>query len=255
MPSEINRRQAVAAIALATAGAQSFVRAGTAPRFESATALEGELKLPDLPFAFDALEPVIDAETMKIHHGKHHKAYVDNANAALKGTPLEGMAPDKIIVSLASAPDAKRNAIRNNVGGHVNHTLFWESMSPPTPGRARQPGGILGDAITAAFGSFDAKGGFKEQFIAAATGRFGSGWAWLVVRDGKLAICSTANQDNPVMGEAIAGASGTPILGLDVWEHAYYLKYRNLRKDYAEAWWEVVNWARVTDRFAMVAPR
>lgn len=205
------------------------------------------LTLPDLPYAAESLEPFIDAQTMGIHHGKHHGAYVTNANKALEGTPFADRTGAELIRTLAELPDDKRAAIRNNAGGHVNHSMFWESMSPAGRGGGGVPTGELGSAIVAAFGSFDA---FKEKFAAAGAGRFGSGWAWLVVNGGRLEICSTANQDNPVMGRAIAGCEGTPILGLDVWEHAYYLKYQNRRADYIGAWWNVVNWSKVAEWFA-----
>lgn len=205
------------------------------------------LTLPDLPYPAESLEPFIDAQTMGIHHGKHHAAYVTNANKALEGTSFAGQTADQLIRNLAALPDDKRGPIRNNAGGHVNHSMFWESMAPAGKGGGGTPAGELATAINAAFGSFDA---FKEKFAAAATGRFGSGWAWLVVNGGKLEICSTANQDNPVMGRAIAGCEGTPLLGLDVWEHAYYLKYQNRRADYIGAWWNVVNWSKVGQWFA-----
>lgn len=197
--------------------------------------------LPPLAFAPNALEPHIDAATMEIHHGKHHQAYVTNANKALEGHALANADPVDVIKKLAEVPDDKRNAVRNNAGGHVNHSMFWELLAPPGKGGGT-PGGSIGPAITAAFGSFDA---FKEKFAAAATGRFGSGWVWLVLNAGKLEICSTPNQDNPLMGKAVAGCEGTPVLGLDVWEHAYYLKYQNRRPDYVSAWWNVVNWGQV----------
>lgn len=203
--------------------------------------------LPPLPYPKDALEPHIDAATMEIHHGKHHNAYVTNANNALAGTPWADADPVKVIQSLGEIPDDKRAAVRNNAGGHVNHSMFWALMSPPGQGGGGAPSGPLASAIEAAFGSFDA---FKTQFADAAAKRFGSGWAWLVVDAGALKICSTANQDNPLMGQAIAGCAGTPILGLDVWEHAYYLKYQNRRPDYVAAWWSVVNWPAVSERFA-----
>ncbi len=203
--------------------------------------------LPPLPYPKDALEPHIDAATMEIHHGKHHNAYVTNANAALAGTPWADADPVKVIQSLSQIPDDKRPAVRNNAGGHVNHSMFWTLMAPAGHGGGGAPSGPLATAINAAFGAFDT---FKTQFADAAAKRFGSGWAWLVVDGGSLKICSTANQDNPLMGQAIAGCSGTPILGLDVWEHAYYLKYQNRRPDYVAAWWSVVNWSAVADRFA-----
>jgi Fe-Mn family superoxide dismutase len=208
--------------------------------------------LPDLPYAFDALEPHIDAMTMQIHHGKHHKAYVDNANKALEGHALASAEPEEVIRRLAEIPEEKRSAVRNNAGGHVNHSMFWRIMAPPGKGGGGQPTGVLADAIKAAFGSFEA---FKEKFQSAGLGRFGSGWVWLVVNGGRLEVVSTANQDNPLMGKGIAGCEGTPILGCDVWEHAYYLKYQNRRADYLSAWWNVVNWAEVSGRFARAGGR
>lgn len=206
--------------------------------------------LPALPYAPEALEPHIDAKTMTIHHGKHHAAYVTNGNKALEGHPFADLDPVEVIKRLAEVPDDKRNAVRNNVGGHVNHSMFWELMTATGSGGA--PSGDLAAAINTAFGSFDS---FKEKFAAACTGRFGSGWAWLVVNGGKLEICSTANQDNPLMGKAIAGCEGTPILGLDVWEHAYYLNYQNRRPDYVTAWWNVVNWTKVAALFSKATAR
>jgi len=199
--------------------------------------------LPNLPYAFDALEPHIDAKTMEIHHGKHHNAYVTNLNKALEGkTDLEALSLEKLISKISSLPENIRTAVRNNGGGHYNHSMFWTIMGPKAGG---QPSGDLAKAINQNFGSFDA---FKEKFTAAATGRFGSGWAWLCVVDGdKLAIGSTPNQDNPTMD--VAEFKGTPILGLDVWEHAYYLKYQNRRPDYIAAFWNVVNWNAVAQRF------
>lgn len=202
------------------------------------------LTLPALPYAPDALEPHIDAATMNIHHGKHHQAYVTNANKALEGTAFADKSADELVRMLAALPDDKRGPVRNNAGGHVNHSMFWELMAPA--GSGGQPGAELAADISATFGSFDV---FKEKFAAAGTGRFGSGWAWLVVNGGKLEICSTANQDNPIMGKAIAGCDGTPILGCDVWEHAYYLKYQNRRPDYLTAWWNVVNWTKVNQLY------
>ncbi len=201
--------------------------------------------LPPLPYPSNALEPAIDAKTMEIHHGKHHKAYVDNANKALEGTPWADKDPVEVIKALKELPDDKRGPVRNNAGGHVNHSMFWSVLT--SPGKGGTPTGPLADAINAAFGSLD---GLKEKFNAAAVGRFGSGWAWLCVKGGKLEICSTANQDNPLMGESVAGCGGTPILGLDVWEHAYYLNYQNRRADYAAAFWSIVNWAKVAENFA-----
>lgn len=193
-------------------------------------------ELPNLPYAYDALEPYIDARTMEIHHTKHHNAYITNLNAAIAGTDFEGKSIEEILKTCKDTP-----AVRNNGGGYWNHNLFWEIMGPNAGGN---PTGELGDAINAAFGSFDA---FKEDFAKAAATRFGSGWAWLCVVDGHLHICSTANQDNPLMGE---GCSGTPILGLDVWEHAYYLHYQNRRPDYIQAFFNVINWDVVAKKFA-----
>ena len=196
--------------------------------------------LPALPYANDALEPHIDARTMEIHHGKHHQAYITNLNNALASHPdLEYKSADALVRDLAAVPDAIRTAVRNNAGGHVNHSFFWSILSP---GKGGLPSGPLAAAIDATFGSFD---NFKTEFAKAATTRFGSGWAWLVVLDGKLAVSSTANQDSPIMGKAVAGCEGTPILGLDVWEHAYYLHYQNRRPDYISAFWNVVNWDAV----------
>ncbi len=198
--------------------------------------------LPALPYAYNALEPHIDARTMEIHHTKHHQAYINNVNAAIAGTPAESKSVEDLIKDLDAIPADKRTAVRNNGGGHANHSLFWTIMGPNKGGA---PSGELASAIEAAFGSFDA---MKEKFAAAATTRFGSGWAWLIVDGGKLKIGSTANQDSPLMGEAVAGVSGTPILGLDVWEHAYYLNYQNRRPDYIGAFWNVVDWNAVAAR-------
>jgi Fe-Mn family superoxide dismutase len=197
--------------------------------------------LPPLPYAFDALEPSIDAQTMQIHHGKHHQAYVNNLNAALEKAPdAANKGLDDLLASLNTVPEAVRTAVRNNGGGHWNHTFFWQIMAPNAGG---EPSGALAAAIERTFGDF-AK--FKEQFNAAGVGRFGSGWAWLV-RDGNgLAITSTPNQDNPLMDGKKAG---DVLLGVDVWEHAYYLKYQNRRPDYLNAWWNVVNWREVEKRF------
>jgi superoxide dismutase, Fe-Mn family len=197
-------------------------------------------ELPALPYAKDALEPHIDAMTMEIHHGKHHAAYVANLNKAIAGNiALETKSLDALISDLGFVPDNIRGAVRNNGGGHWNHSLFWKLMAPKAGGA---PVGKLADDLKGAFGGFDA---FKEKLEAAGVGRFGSGWAWLVVNAGRLEVVSTANQDNPLMGKAIAGCDGKPILGVDVWEHAYYLKYQNRRADYLKAWWNVVNWAEV----------
>ncbi len=198
--------------------------------------------LPALPYA---PKPHIDARTMEIHHGKHQQAYITNLNNALAGNAeLEAKSADELIRNLSAVPDAIRGAVRNNGGGHVNHTFFWNSIAS---GGGGAPAGKLADAINAAFGSFD---NFKTEFAKAGTTRFGSGWAWLVVKDGKLAVCSTANQDSPLMGTAVAGCEGTPILALDVWEHAYYLNYQNRRPDYITAFWNVVNWEAVAANFA-----
>ena len=193
-------------------------------------------ELPKLPYAYDALEPHIDARTMEIHHSKHHNGYTNNLNNAIAGTDFEGKSIEDILTSCADNP-----AVRNNGGGFWNHSLFWEVMSPNGGG---EPTGELADAINAAFGSF---GDFKDAFSKAAATRFGSGWAWLCVVDGKVEVCSTPNQDNPLMG---LGCSGTPILGLDVWEHAYYLNYQNRRPDYINAFFSVVNWDKVSANFA-----
>lgn len=192
-------------------------------------------ELPKLPYAYDALEPHIDAQTMEIHHSKHHNGYTTKLNAAIEGTEFAGKSIEEILKSCKNSP-----AVRNNGGGFWNHSLFWEVMGPNGGG---QPSGELADAINSAFGSFDA---FKEAFSQAAATRFGSGWAWLCVNGGKLEVCSTANQDNPLMDE---GCGGTPILGLDVWEHAYYLKYQNRRPDYINAFFNVINWDKVAENF------
>lgn len=201
-------------------------------------------QLPDLGYSNDALEPHIDAKTMEIHHDKHHNAYVSKVNAAIEGTDLGSNSIEELVASLSEVPDAKRAAVRNNGGGHANHSLFWKVIAP---GGASEPSGDLAEAINSTFGSLDA---FKEEFGNAGATQFGSGWAWLMVKDGKLAVCSTANQDTPLMGEEVAGCSGTPILGLDVWEHAYYLNYQNRRPDYISAFWNVVNWDVVAANYA-----
>ena len=200
--------------------------------------------LPDLAYDYNALEPHIDARTMEIHHSKHHQGYVNNVNGAIDGTSLADKSVDDLISDLASVPDEIRGAVRNNGGGHANHSLFWTVMSPSGGG---MPSGDLAAAIDSDLGGFDK---FQEAFSKAAATRFGSGWAWLVVNDGKLSVGSTANQDNPLMGEAVAGIAGTPILGLDVWEHAYYLNYQNRRPDYVKAFFEVINWDEVARRYA-----
>ena len=201
--------------------------------------------LPELPYAHDALEPVIDSTTMQIHHGKHHNAYVTNLNKAAEGLRVPGDI-NALISDLGSIPQDKRAAVRNNGGGHANHSLFWPILRPQGSGDG--PSGELASAIDSAFGSFDA---FKEQFGTAGVTRFGSGWAWLGVQDGTtLCVCSTPNQDNPLMGPDIVDCPCVPILGLDVWEHAYYLNYQNRRPDYIAAFWEVVNWPQVAANYA-----
>ena len=200
-------------------------------------------ELPPLPYAADALEPHFDKLTMEIHHGRHHKAYVDNLNKAIAGNAaLEAKSLEALIGDLASVPDAIRGPVRNNGGGHWNHSFFWTILAPNAGGA---PTGTLADAINAAFGSFAE---FQAKFEAAGLGRFGSGWVWLVSHEGKLAIVSTPNQDNPLQGKAISGVEGKVILGVDVWEHAYYLKYQNKRADYLKAFWNLVNWPVVAAR-------
>ncbi len=202
--------------------------------------------LPELTYAKDALEPHIDARTMEIHHGKHHQTYITNLNNALEGhTDLSSKSIEALISDLTSVPENIRTAVRNNGGGHYNHSLFWKVIGPDAGGT---PSGDLAAAIDTAFGSFDA---FKEQFAKAATTRFGSGWAWLCAdKEGKLCVCSTANQDTPLMGENFGGCGCTPLLGLDVWEHAYYLNYQNRRPDYISAFWNVVNWDAVAANYS-----
>ena len=198
-------------------------------------------KLPELPYAYDALAPHIDARTMEIHHGKHHNGYTNKLNAAIAGTDLEGKSIEDILANVSK----HSGGVRNNGGGFYNHSLFWAVMSPKGGGT---PSGKIGDAINETFGSFEA---FKDKFAAAAKTRFGSGWAWLCVNgEGKLEVCSTPNQDNPLMDVDTAGCKGTPILGLDVWEHAYYLNYQNRRPDYVEAFFNVINWEEVSKRYA-----
>ncbi|WP_067931888.1 superoxide dismutase [Alicyclobacillus kakegawensis] len=195
-------------------------------------------QLPPLPYAFNALEPHIDALTMEIHHDRHHGTYVNNLNAALEGhSDLQAKSIEDLLADINSVPESIRTAVRNNGGGHANHSLFWQILSPNGGG---QPTGAVADAINQTFGSFEK---FKDEFSKAAAGRFGSGWAWLVVNNGKLEIISTPNQDSPLM------EGKTPILGLDVWEHAYYLKYQNKRPDYIAAFWNIVNWAEVNRRY------
>jgi Fe-Mn family superoxide dismutase len=197
--------------------------------------------VPPLPYDYNALEPTIDEATMKLHHDKHHQAYVDNANKALDGTEWADKDVVEVLKNLGSLPSDKQGPVRNNAGGHYNHSLFWEWMAP---GQGGEPDGALGDAITSAFGSFD---DFKDQFKAAGVGRFGSGWAWLIHDGSGLAIVSTPNQDNPVSD------GKTPLLGIDVWEHAYYLNYQNKRPAYIDAWWDVVNWPKVAEGFSSVS--
>jgi Fe-Mn family superoxide dismutase len=198
-------------------------------------------EVPPLPYDYNALEPTIDDATMHLHHDKHHQAYVDKVNAALEGTEWADSPIEDVLRNLGQIPDAKRNAVRNNGGGHYNHSLFWEWMSPDGGG---QPDGPLADAINSAFGSFD---DFKGKVKEAGVNQFGSGWAWLVHDGSGLAVVSTPNQDSPI------SAGKTPLLGVDVWEHAYYLKYQNRRPDYIDAWWNVVNWPKVADGFAAVS--
>ena len=199
-----------------------------------------KLILPELEYGYDALEPYIDEQTMKLHHDKHHKAYVDKAVAALKDTPLEDASVEEILANIDSLPEDRRTPVRNNVGGHANHSLFWRIMGPPT---GSSPAGSLADALTESFGG---EAQFREQFAKAATGVFGSGWAWLVADASGLRITTSPNQDSPLMW------GDTPILGLDVWEHAYYLNYQNRRPEYIEAWWNVVNWERASEQFEAV---
>jgi superoxide dismutase, Fe-Mn family len=210
----------------------------------SATSAQGaaphmSFTLPPLPYSFDALEPYIDAKTMEIHHDKHHATYVTNLNKALESSAdLQKLSIEELLAQLGKVPENIRTAVRNNGGGHLNHSMFWKLMKK---GGGGEPSGDLAGAIHSTFGSF---ADFKTKFAQAATTRFGSGWAWLLVKDGKLVIESTANQDNPIM------EGGKGVLGLDVWEHAYYLKYQNKRPDYIEAWWNVVNWSQAADNFA-----
>ena len=198
-------------------------------------------ELPSLPYAYDALEPTIDAQTMQIHHGKHHQAYVDNLNKALEGTEWDGKPIEDVLKDLDSLPSDKQGPVRNNGGGHYNHSLFWESMSPDGGG---EPSGALGDAINAAFGSYD---DFKAKLKATGVGQFGYGWAWLVHDGSGLAIVGTPNQDSPL------SKGQTPLVGVDVWEHAYYLKYQNKRPDYLDAWFNTIDWGKVSERYEAVA--
>ncbi len=236
-PDSVTRRDALKTIG---AGA-AFLGLGALPlsAATSASVTPQPFTLPKLSYAYDALEPHIDAKTMEIHHSKHHQAYITNANTALAShAALQKMSAEEMLKNLSAAPEAVRPALRNNVGGHVNHAFFWRVIGPNGGG---QPKGAVAEAITKGFGSFDA---MKTQFADAATKRFGSGWAWLVMKDGKLAITSTANQDSPLSEGA------APLLGLDVWEHAYYLKYQNRRPDYITAFWNVVQWDHVAANLA-----
>jgi Fe-Mn family superoxide dismutase len=222
--------------------AAGLLAAGGPEKYEANLTLEDKpvaFSVPPLPYAFDALEPYIDAKTMEIHHDKHHGAYVTNLNKALEGhADLQAKSIDDLLKNLDAVPENIRGAVRNNGGGHWNHTLFWTLMKK---GGGGEPKGDLGAAINSGFGSF---AGFQEKFAAAGLGRFGSGWAWLLVKDGKLAIDSTPNQDTPYL------LGGKAVLGLDVWEHAYYLKYQNVRGDYIKAWWNVVNWDKAAELYA-----
>ena len=200
--------------------------------------------VPPLPYAYDALEPHIDKLTMEIHHDKHHQAYVDKVNAALAGTPLEDASVEDVLKDLSQVPEDKRNAVRNNGGGHYNHSLFWESMRAGGTESSGEPGGALGEAIASTFGSF---ADFQAKLKETGVNQFGSGWSWLVHDGSGLAVVGTPNQDNPI------SSGKTPLLGVDVWEHAYYLKYQNRRPDYIDAWWNVVDWNAVDQRFAAVA--
>jgi Fe-Mn family superoxide dismutase len=237
----MKRRNFLTSVGLLTAGVSLSKFDLIAKDFNSKTTNRsnkmGKFELPSLPYSFNALEPHIDARTMEIHHGKHHAAYVNNLNNAIQGTDIEKLTLDEIITNISKYPVA----VRNNGGGHYNHSLFWSLMSPNGGG---EPAGELADEIDSTFGSFE---GFKEQFSNAAATRFGSGWAWLIKSDGKLVVTSTPNQDSPVMD--IAEIKGTPLLALDVWEHAYYLNYQNRRPDYIKAFYNVINWDEVTKRF------
>jgi len=233
----VTRREALSTLGASAVAMAAAGRGLGAAIPGQAAALAGPYTLAPLPYAFDALEPHIDALTMQIHHGRHHQAYVNNLNTALAGAGEAGKAPlEDLLKNLAALPEAVRTAVRNNGGGHVNHVQFWTLMAP---GAGGPPAGAIADAIKSAFGSFDA---FKDQFSKAAMGRFGSGWAWLSEEKGKLVIHSTANQDTPSMEGKRA------IFGLDVWEHAYYLKYQNRRADYVGAFWSVINWAEINKR-------
>jgi len=233
----VTRREALTTLGVSALALTASGRDLVAAARDQAPASSGPYTLAPLPYAFDALEPHIDAQTMQIHHDKHHQAYVNNLNTAIAGAGDAGKTPiDDLLKNLVALPEAARTAVRNNGGGHVNHLQFWTLLAP---GAGGPPSGAVADAIQSAFGSFDV---FKDQFAKAAMGRFGSGWAWLSDDRGKLAIHSTANQDTPSMEGKRA------IFGLDVWEHAYYLKYQNRRADYVGAFWNVINWAEINKR-------
>ena len=199
--------------------------------------------LPDLPYPYEALEPYIDSETMRLHHDEHHRAYIDKANAALGGTEWAESPVEEVLQSLSSLPVEKQTVVRNNAGGHYNHSLFWQIMAPAGGAAGREPGGRLGEAIRRDLGSFEA---FRKQFSEAGVGQFGSGWTWLVRQpaDGGLQVVATPNQDSPLLQDT------EPLLGIDVWEHAYYLKYQNRRAEYIAAWWNIVNWPAVEERYS-----
>ncbi len=241
---QMTRRQAMKSTAIAGCALAA------APRlFADAASAPERFALPPLPYALGDLEPSIDARTMEIHHGKHHAAYAANLRKALADLPGADSAED-VIAKLSALPAAIRETVRNNGGGHVNHSLFWKVMAPPGAGGGGEPTGDLAAAIAKDFGS---PGAFREQFAKAAASQFGSGWAWLILRakDGRLAVTSTANQDSPLMRDTLEDhAIGTPLLGLDVWEHAYYLHYQNRRADYIANWWKVVNWSEVARRWS-----
>ena len=244
----ITRREAIKTTALITTAAAVLPSALAQTNTTAPAAVSGLFTLPPLPYAVDALEPHIDARTMEIHHDRHHKAYVDNLNKAFASDLLKNSTPDSTLPTIeyflsTKSPATVYRVFRDNGGGHYNHSLFWQMMKKDGGG---EPKAELAKAIEGAFGSVAS---FKENFGKAGLSRFGSGWAWLTFNNGKLEIVSTANQDNPIMGQAIAGCEGTPLLGLDVWEHAYYLKYQNKRADYITAWWNVVNWDFVTERY------
>jgi len=244
--SLIDRRHFVKLGTLAASAALLPNGAGAA-----STASGAPYTLPALSYAFDALEPHIDKLTMEIHHDKHHAAYITNLNTALAGTPDLAKRPlEKLLAELPAVPDETlRATLRNNGGGHWNHDFFWKTLAPAA--KSAKPSAALATAMIAGFGSMEA---FKKAFGEAATKRFGSGWAWLIVQEGKLKITSTANQDNPLMQGIVAGADlGAPLLGLDVWEHAYYLHYQNRRPEYITAWWNIVNWPVVSERFGQAA--